>query len=168
MYSASSTSAGGAEPAAPDEPGVAATPLPPGALVALPPPVQAAMNALRPARPVPARNPRRFTRVRAIRRIRRSSSTLRSVISSSSSCPGRPGVQVERSVHQDEVRRFVPADRHRVARSESLACGFPQLVLTPDDELAGLFGLDPVLRLVAEVRALVDASRNLGPAGIGR
>src|SRR5438034_10400887 len=51
--------------------------------------VHAAMNALNPARPVPARNPRRLTRDRFIRWIRASRS--RSVIGCSPPLPGPPG-----------------------------------------------------------------------------
>jgi hypothetical protein len=64
------------------------------------------------------------------------------------------------SAHKDEVRRLMPADRDRVSRSQPLAGGFPQLVLTPDDELAGVIGLNAVLGLVAEVGSLIDSTRN--------
>src|SRR3954468_1454826 len=58
----------------------------------------------------------------------------------------------------------MPADRDRLARSQPLAGRLPQLVLAADDELACLIGLDPVFRLVAEIRPLADAARDPGPA----
>src|SRR4029078_10869132 len=61
----------------------------------------------------------------------------------------------------------MPADGDGLPRPESLAGGFPQLVLTPDDQLSGLVRLDPVLGLVAEIGALIDAARNAGPAADG-
>ena len=60
------------------------------------------------------------------------------------------------SGHEDEVRRVLPADDDRVTRADAHDRRGAGRVLAPDDHLAGDVGGDPVLRLVAEVRALVD------------
>src|SRR4029079_2802976 len=127
-------------------------------------PAQAAMNALRPARPVPARNPRRLTLVRDIRASICSRSRSRSVIALPPP-PRAPRADPLLSSHEDEIRSLVPADRDRIARSEPLARAVPKLVLAAGDELAGAIGLDAVLRLLPQVGALPDTSGNAGPAG---
>ena len=71
------------------------------------------------------------------------------------SSPGR----CPASSDEDEVGLLVPADDDGIARARRPGRPGAGGVLAPDDQLAGLLGVDPILRLVAEVRALMDASR---------
>src|SRR5258705_6304043 len=80
------------------------------------PGVHAAMNAPRPARPVPARKPRRLTRVRDIRcRISSRFGSAMPVLLLPAVPDRSSGVA---SAHEDQVRPFVPADRDRLTRSQ--------------------------------------------------
>ena len=141
-----------------------------GALLAAPPLEHAARNALVAVRPAAARKPRRGTRVSAIRRSMVSRSCSLTFVSSSGSrrggIPCRPSPRGPGSLHRASAR-----GPDRPVRA--LARSRPRSVLAADDQLARQIGLHPELGLVAEVGALMDASRDRRPAvadgaGIGR
>src|SRR6187549_2562346 len=161
MNSCFSTSAAGAADAGADAPASAlAAAVAAGAVVAPPVPVlHAASAALPPSRPAAARKLRRGTFVSAARR--RISSRLSAMsppprFRGARAATGAPGAMS--SGDENEVRRVLPPDHDRIPGAQPRDGGRAGCVLASRDDLARDIGGDPELRLVAEVRALVDPS----------
>ena len=68
------------------------------------------------------------------------------------------------SASEDEVGLLLPPDDHRVTRTDPRGASGARRVLVTDDDLARLFRCYAIFRLVAKVRALLDASLDLGDA----
>src|SRR5215218_3509205 len=161
MNSCFSTSpAGDAEASVPALAPALAAPLAAGAVVAPPvePLLQAANAALPPSSPAAARKLRRGTFVSAARR--RMSSRLSAMVSSSRirRCGRSCRTGAGSSGDEDQVRRILPADDDGIAGAEARDAPGACCVLASRDDLAGDVGSDPELRLVAEVRSLMDPS----------
>jgi hypothetical protein len=77
-------------------------------------------------------------------------------------CSGR--TRFGSSGDENQVRRVLPPDDDGIARAETRDAPGAGGVLASRDDLAGDVGGDPELRLVAEVRPLVDPSLDARPA----